>query len=70
MKFWFHYNKPESRKLGRNVLTVHFQNACHFVTGLDCRVPIATRDRKAQPRCVMAGEASTITINNGFAVIS
>jgi len=70
MKFWFHYNKPESRKLGRNVLTVHFNNACHFVTGLRCNVPISTRDRKAQPRCVMAGEATNITVTDGVAVIS
>ena len=70
MRFWFHYNKPKSRELGRNVLTVHFNNACHFVTGLRCNVPISTRDRKAQPRCVMAGEATNITVTDGVAVIS
>lgn len=69
-KFWFHYNKPESRKLGKNVLTIHFNNVCHFVTGLICNVPIATHNRKAQPRCVMTGSANNIIINDGVAVIS
>lgn len=69
-KFWFHYNKPQSLQQKCNVLTVHFKNACHFVTGIDCRVPIETRNRKVQPRCVMSGTASNITIENGVAVIA
>lgn len=69
MKFWFHYNKPASRAQQRNVLTVHYRGACHLVTGIDCQVPIATRDRTSQPRCVMAGDAQHIEINHGIAVI-
>jgi hypothetical protein len=69
MKFWFHYNKPASRAQQRNVLTVHYRGACHLVTGIDCRVPIATRNRTRQPRCVIAGEAGDINIRNGVAVI-
>lgn len=70
MRFWFHYNKPLSRQRNANVLTVHFKNACHFVTGIECRVPISTRDRKVQPRCVMAGTANSITISDNVAIIS
>ena len=60
--FFFHYNKPLSQQRGRNVLSIHFKNACHFVEGLKCNVPIATRNRKTQPRCVMSGMASTIQL--------
>lgn len=53
--FWFHYNKPESRKQQRNVLTVHVNGGCNLVHAIDCSVPLKTRDRKQQPRCVLSG---------------
>jgi hypothetical protein len=67
--FWFHYNKPLSLQRKKNILTIHFDGACHFVEGLDCRVPIKTRNRKVQPRCVMAGKAVSIKVENETAVI-
>jgi hypothetical protein len=70
MRFWFHYNKPLSKQKGCNVLTIHYKGACHFVTGLICNVPIATRDRTSQPRCVMAGDATSITITDSVATIN
>lgn len=60
--FFFHYNKPLSQKWGKNVLSVHWKGACHFVEGLKCNVPIATRNRKTQPRCVMSGKAKRINL--------
>ena len=59
-RFWFHYNKPESRKQGRNVLTVHWKNACHPVNSITCGTPIETHDQKQQPRCVMRGWAKSV----------
>lgn len=58
--FFFHYNKPLSQQRGRNVLSIHFKDACHYVEGLSCQVPIATRNRRTQPRCVMSGKAMAI----------
>lgn len=60
--FFFHYNKPLSQKWGRNILSVHWQGVCQFVEGLHCNVPIATRNRKTQPRCVMTGKATNIEL--------
>jgi len=60
--FFFHYNKPLSQQRGRNVLSLHFKDTCHFVEGLSCNVPIATRNRKTQPRCVMSGRARSIEL--------
>jgi hypothetical protein len=54
--FNFHYNKPESLRQNRNVLTVHQAGKCHLVHHLIVNVPITTRHRKQQPRCVMAGK--------------
>lgn len=69
MRFWFHYNKPQSLAQQRSVLTIHYRGACHLVTSINCQVPIATRNRTSQPRCVMAGEAKTIEIHDGLAII-
>jgi hypothetical protein len=66
--FWFHYNKPASRKMGAPVLTLHYQGACHFVRRIDCRVPVQTRERKRQPHLVMAGKGN-VTISSNTAVI-
>lgn len=62
-RFWFHYNKPESVKQGRNVLTVHWEDTCHMVNAIKCEVPIETHDRKAQPRCTLRGWAGIVHIS-------
>jgi hypothetical protein len=62
--FFFHYHKALSQKRGKNVLSIHFQDACHFVEGLQCKVPVSTRNRKRQPHCVMAGRATGIAIRD------
>ncbi len=67
--FFFHYNKPASIAAGANRLTVHWQGVCHLVHGIRCQVPIETRNRKSQPRCVMAGKATNITFDNNIATI-
>ena len=66
--FWFHYNKPESRKQGRNVLTVHYAGQCHLVHDIACSVPVSTRHRKTQPHCVIAG-VGVVSVEGGKAVI-
>ncbi len=66
--FWFHYNKPQSKKEGRNVLTLHYDKQCHQVYSIDCRVPIKTRDRTSQPRCVLHGRG-VVSINGKAATI-
>lgn len=66
--FWFHYNKPESLKRGRNVLTVHYRKRCLMVEHIDCKVPITTKHRSAQPRCVLTGKG-VVTIDGNTAII-
>ncbi len=53
--FWFHYNKPLSKKRKRSALTLHYDGKCVPVCAIDCKVPTYTRNRKTQPYCVMAG---------------
>jgi hypothetical protein len=66
--FWFHFNKPETAKRGRPVMTVHYRGQCLMVEGIDCAVPVKTRARKQQPVIVMAG-SGTVEITDGKAVI-
>ena len=61
-RFFFHYNKPESRRQGRNVLTVHWKNSCIPVNHLKIDVPIESHTQKSQPHCVMRGFAKSVEI--------
>ena len=54
-RFWYHYNKPESKKQGRNVITVHWRDACHPVNKILCNVPTESHNQKRQPYCVIRG---------------
>ena len=59
-RFFFHYNKPESKKQGVNVLTIHWSGACHLVNDIVCYAPTETHKQKRQPHCVVRGWASTV----------
>ena len=63
-RFFFHFNKPESKKQGRNVLTVHWKNKCVPVNEVVCLVPIETHARSSQPHCVVRGWCETVTIEH------
>ena len=68
--FFFHYNKPASVQARSNRLSVHYRKVCHVVESIDCRVPVKTKNRNSQPRCVMTGKAKDLTIVNGIAIIT
>ncbi len=67
--FWFHYNKPASIQAGKNQLTVHFNGACYIVDAVNIKVPCESKNRKRQPRCVMAGVCHSVEISDGVAKI-
>ena len=68
--FWFHYNKPESKKRGANVLTVHCQKQCLMIHELDVKVPTKLRHRKTQPHAVLAGRGRVKIDRNKKATIT
>lgn len=69
-RFYFHYNKPASQQAGKPILSVHFKDVCYLTESVDCRVPCQTKINKRQPRCVMAGYATDVTISTLRATIS
>ena len=62
--FYYHYNKPASLKFKKPKLSVHFKNTCYIVDNLKCNVPARSFHRKIQPRCVIKGMATSVTISN------
>jgi hypothetical protein len=69
MKFFFHYNKPASKKAGKPRITVHLQGKCHLVENLDVHVPTYGRIRKTQPFFVMAGDANEWEIDGNVMIL-
>ena len=65
-RFWFHYNKIESAKQGRNVLTLHWKNKCHKKHDLECKVPTEVHHKKDQPRCVVRGWCNEIKFETDY----
>jgi hypothetical protein len=63
LRFWFHFNKPASKREGRNVLTLHWRGTCHRVHSIRCKTPTETHDRPTQPTCIVRGWAEDVTIS-------
>lgn len=58
--FWYHYNKPASKRAGYPILTLHYEGKCHMVRSIDCQVPTYTRERSSQPNLVVAGKGVVV----------
>jgi hypothetical protein len=67
--FWFHYNKPASRKARKPQLTLHWHGACHIIDNIFCGTPTYGKARKTQPFFVMQGWAHQIDIVQGKAYV-
>lgn len=69
MRFFYHYNKPESKRAGEPRITLHFQGECHVVKDIVVCQPTRARFRKQQPHFVMCGWANKISITRKRALI-
>lgn len=67
--FYFHYNKPYSKKHGVDKWSIHHRNTCYIVDKIICDVPTFSKNNKTQPRVVMKGYATDITIRDNVAHI-
>lgn len=61
-RFWYHYNKPESRRSERNCLTVHWNDECILVNSVKCHVATESYDRRSQPYCIIRGWANDVSV--------
>jgi len=69
-RFYYHYNKPASTARGCTMWSIHYKGVCHLVTDIDCTVPTRTKANVRQPRAVVVGMCSKLTILNEKAIIS
>ena len=67
--FFFHYNKPASKKAGKPIISIHFKKQCILVSNLICDVKTQGKIRKIQPFFVISGKASNIFVENNIAYI-
>lgn len=69
-RFTYHFNKPASARLGRPVMSVHWQGRCHIVDGIVCSAVCESHVNRRQPRVVMRGWARGVRLTRGVALIS
>ena len=62
--FFYHYNKPASKKAGKPVISLHYNRTCHLVNNIKCYVPTYGKINKKQPFFVIKGKARLIQINH------
>lgn len=61
-KFFLHYNKPASQRLGKHMWSVHWNKVCHIVDEINCQQPTYSKARKRQPYLVMEGKTRLVTV--------
>lgn len=61
-RFWFHYNKPTSKKMEMPVWTVHWRGTCYQVLRIQCNVDTETHGRNSQPHAVVRGFAHHVEL--------
>jgi len=67
--FFFHYNKPLSKKRGKPQITIHFKKQCLIVDNIICWAETRGHISKRQPYFVMKGKTATIMIQDKVATI-
>lgn len=60
--FYYHMNKPASKKYGTPLMTVHWRGECHLTENVLCDVPTWTHHNHQQPRVVVKGRASDMDV--------
>ena len=63
-RFFYHFYKQKGK------MSVHFKKQCLLVDEIECGVPCETKWNRTQPKLVMRGFASSVTIKNNKAIIS
>jgi hypothetical protein len=67
--FYLHYNKPASIKRGKPVISIHYRKQCLLVENFRFSGEIEGKINSRQPKFVIKGLASSITIENNIAII-
>ncbi len=67
--FYFHYNKPASKRAKKVQISVHYDKQCIIVDNVICNVQTFGKINKTQPYFVMKGKCESVDIIDGIATI-
>lgn len=67
--FFYHYNKPASKKCGIPMISLHYRDRCLLVKNIVINVPTRGRINKRQPHFVVTGRAESVSIRDDIAYI-
>jgi len=70
MRFFLHFNKPMTLSRKEVWWTLHYRGQCVPIKHFTCKTKTQDRERKAQPRAVVWGDAKTIEVTNHHALIT
>ncbi len=62
--FYFHFNKPASKKAGKPQISIHYKGQCFIVDNIQCSVATKGKIRKRQPYFVMTGKCAYLLVND------
>lgn len=68
-RFYFHFNKPQSKKLGKTIWSVHYAGKCHQVEKVHCLVNSETKANKHQPYAIVQGFCKEFLLNKNECTI-
>lgn len=61
-RYFYHYNKPLSKRLGKTMWSVHFRGKCSMVENIACFTQAFSKTNKTQPFAVMQGFAKKVVV--------
>lgn len=71
-RFFYHYNKPASKQVGKAMVSVHVNKTCHIVDGSLLRINCPNEGKvnpKKQPHFVMQGWCDSVTLTHEGGII-
>lgn len=69
--FFFHYNKPASKKHNHPVISFHFRQKCHLVANVIINVPTRGKIRmQRQPHFIVCGIGNKVEIVDNVAHVT
>ena len=70
MRFFYHFNKPESKRLGKPQISIHYKKSCSIVDNIVINTSTFGRLNKTQPYFTVVGDAKSIEIVDRIAYIN
>lgn len=61
--FYYHLNKPETKRVGHPIWTLHWRGKCHMLDYIISFVPTETKANRRQPWAVVRGHSTGVCLH-------